>query len=310
MIPVDAEYCEECGAHLSEDPSSRGSDIAVYDELAQSNLLRIRGQYREAADLCLRILHRFPNNATAHTLLGDIYAEMGDLPQAEQWYEMALDLKPNSESDRQKLEGVISRMEDKQAVDTAARLGLPATHNRAMLFSTIVVVLVLIVGASAFILGGMMKSPPPAEEVVDTPVVVSQPEPDQGVPARPDAAMRLDGEVLRSLQDGSPYAGAIVGAAVDPRGPSLILTIATTGNEDPQILAGRIAHHVLSVDPRFVSVTLRVIRNGSPVFVADAQPDTFRAVQNRWPGYVAQNLPEEAARGMLLHTWQAIASTP
>ena len=57
-----ATFCIECGAPLSDDPTAEGSDQEVYREITQANLHRIRGDYKEAIDVCLGILKRFPNN--------------------------------------------------------------------------------------------------------------------------------------------------------------------------------------------------------------------------------------------------------
>ena len=93
VVKLGAEFCPECGATL--DPASGGSDQEVYNDLAKANLLRNRHQMPEAIEVALGILRKYPNNATAHTLLGDIYAELDDLKQAAEWYEMALDLSPD-----------------------------------------------------------------------------------------------------------------------------------------------------------------------------------------------------------------------
>jgi hypothetical protein len=63
--------------------------------LTQANLERIRGQWPEAIETCVKILRAEPGNADAHSLLGDINRDQGALEEAAQWYRLAADLRPN-----------------------------------------------------------------------------------------------------------------------------------------------------------------------------------------------------------------------
>ena len=63
--------------------------------LGQANLARMRSQYSEAAEMCVRVLRSQPGNADAHSLLGDIYRDQGAVDDAIQWYRMATDIRPN-----------------------------------------------------------------------------------------------------------------------------------------------------------------------------------------------------------------------
>lgn len=304
MIPVEAEYCEECGAHVSEDPNSKGSDVVVYDDLAKSNLLRIRGNYQEAIDICLKILHRFPNNATAHTLLGDIYAEQGDLKQAEQWYEMALDLKPESPTDRQKLEQIISRMAEREAATTAQKFGLPATRNRAMLYSVIVLAVVLVVGVSAYALGNRVRSESPRAIVVDEPVRIGGDE--MPVPvAKPGSSAEVDAAVLRTLQAVGPAAMAVQQVQVDPRGPSVVLTALIERTDDPFLQAARLGVLGLDIQPKFAMTVVRLVRDGQIVFVGEVRRESLEQLRLQEPELKAENLVDATARLLLTSAWQA-----
>lgn len=109
-LPDSSVYCMECGARLPQEGVSRdtlyleGSDPEVYPEIARANLLRMQGKWEEAVDTCIAILRRFPNNETAHALLGDIYADQGNLEEALRWYELAADLNPSNPLYRNKIE--------------------------------------------------------------------------------------------------------------------------------------------------------------------------------------------------------------
>jgi Tfp pilus assembly protein PilF len=101
-VKPGAGFCPECGAPIGTAPAE-GSDAAIYPELARVNLLRLRGDYKAAQDHCRAVLRKFPNNVTANQLLGDLCQETGDLSQAKEWYELALDIAPNHAHIQQKL---------------------------------------------------------------------------------------------------------------------------------------------------------------------------------------------------------------
>lgn len=125
MMPSDAEYCTECGAPLTDAPGVMGSDTEVYPELAKANVLRMRKEFKAAEDVCLAILRRFPNNASSNTLLGDIATERGALDQAVEWYELALDIVPDSKENQEKLAAVKAQLAEQQAQATVVNLGIP-----------------------------------------------------------------------------------------------------------------------------------------------------------------------------------------
>jgi hypothetical protein len=72
--------------------------------LARANLLRLRGQWDEAAVACTEALRLVPNSPSACSLLGDIYEAQRRLDEALQWYGMAVEFDPTNVADRGKLE--------------------------------------------------------------------------------------------------------------------------------------------------------------------------------------------------------------
>lgn len=148
MMPSDAEYCSECGAPMTDAPGVAGSDTEVYPELAKANVLRMRKEFKSAEDVCLAILRRFPNNMSANTLLGDIATETGQLEQAVEWYELALDIVPDSEENQQKLEAVRTRLAEKRTQTAVENLGIPQKKPPYLLLGlTIMVVAAFLIAA-------------------------------------------------------------------------------------------------------------------------------------------------------------------
>src|SRR5947209_13813277 len=99
-------FCSQCGERLAAPGApcrgcaagaGRGGDPGPM--LARANLFRMRGQWAEAADLCVEVLRADPTNANAHSLLGDIYQDQGSAEEARHWYHLALELNPASEAD-------------------------------------------------------------------------------------------------------------------------------------------------------------------------------------------------------------------
>ena len=86
-------------------PTTPGGELSreAYALLAQANLLRMRGQWPDAIEKCMDVMTLAPDNASAQSLLGDIYDNQGHIDDAIQWYRMALDVNPHSPADQLKL---------------------------------------------------------------------------------------------------------------------------------------------------------------------------------------------------------------
>ena len=74
----------------------------------------MRGRWDEAASLCAEALRLDPRNASAHSLLGDIHENQGNLEEALHWYALALELHPGSDADTAKSARVQELLEARQ----------------------------------------------------------------------------------------------------------------------------------------------------------------------------------------------------
>ena len=308
-----ATYCIECGAPISDDPAAEGSDLEVYREITQANLHRIRGDYKLAIDVCLGILKRFPNNGTAHTLLGDIYAEKGELEPAAQWFEMALDLRPESENDRRKFEAVQKRMAEQEAASTAKQLGIPESKPRTQQYVFVMVILVAFVGIGAFMFGRGMTastatSPP---QLITDPIDVGSVK----VPEQPDPEPKepIENPVTPPVWNGSQSEQAIaslistkytigrrlITAREDPRGPSLTIVAKFEQGDDPALVCVDFAKAAFVEYPNLVLTSIHLTDGQLVVYMADvARADYQKAID--------ENLD---AKAMLSRVWPA-ASAP
>lgn len=103
----------------------------AYALLAQANLLRMRGQWEDAAEKCMAALRLAPDSASANSLLGDICENQGRYDDAAQWYRMALDVNPESPADRLKLDHLRRRDDDAPAAPVLEKApGFPARLRR------------------------------------------------------------------------------------------------------------------------------------------------------------------------------------
>ena len=288
-----ATYCIECGAPLSDEPGAEGSDQEVYREITQANLSRIRGDYKQAVDICLGILKRFPNNGTAHTLLGDIYAEQGELEQAAQWFEMALDLRPESQNDRRKLEAVQRRQSEQEAASTAQQLGIPESKPRTQQYVYVMVLLVAIVGIGSFLLGrSINKGEPEARpSVINDPIDLTPPKAgdpteDPGETTEPTTPTTFSGtprdQAIAALVAGKYTVGRkLFSAHEDPRGPSLRVVARLDPGDDPAAVSVEFARALFVEYPSCVLVTIEFSDGVSTSYIADvARADYQRTLDS------------------------------
>ncbi len=317
--PASSTFCTLCGASLAEGKeSSEGSDTEVYNELAKTNLLRMRGQYKDAIQVCLGILKKYPNNATAHTLLGDIHAEMNELAQAAEWYEMALDLSPNSDADKQKLMSVRKRIQDREKAQTAEQIGLAETSRpKPGAYIAAAVAGILLVGTCSFVLGQMVtssKPKPPVTQSVNVgdaskpPAVPAGEEnpgssPKESVPVSalpsPPGPDRAAVEFLKARGQGSATLFSVV---EDPRSKHLIVSAELPGTADATLTAVGLVKDVFTLIPEIDKVTVKLIQSGNSVYLADALRTDFQsAMANLSPDQTIG----EAAPNFITHAWPA-----
>lgn len=283
-----AEFCSDCGAPLKE--GSDGSDQEVYKDLSRANLLRMRGDHKAASDVCLGILRRFPNNFTANSLLGDICVDQGDLVQAETWYEMALDLNPESKVDRDKLASVRERIAAKDTTTTAEKIGLPTSSpSYGFLFGVVAFLLIAVAAAAYF--AGKTGSQGENSKQTTTQVIKSEPTIEQQplVQSPKDTKDSLENEtkfvpvtkaattdqaLLNTLQSRAAEKVHFLSITEDPRGQYAILSIEPVDGEALGISAMRAGLEFYDVFPAFKRLTIRVLSKDGIAFVGDMSNDS------------------------------------
>lgn len=310
-----AEFCKECGAPLKSD--SEGSDQEVYTDLARANLLRTRGDMKGANDVCLSILKRYPNNPTAHSLLGDIAADQDDLKQAQTWYEMALDLVPGNANDQKKLEAVKTRIRAREAAEAANIIGIPETKSKFVPYLVLLLFTAGAFGTGAYFLGKFGSGAKQREQTtINTPVslnpdreqpessvppVTSQdpPQVQEDKPITATGAVPTDEALLQALQTKGTSKLEYVSVNEDPRGPSATVTVRLT-SEAPYLTATRAGLEFFKVLPAFAKVSIRILDSSEIVFVADMTREAAKTAEAALAG---GDTIDSQAQVMLSQTW-------
>jgi len=296
---------------------AEGSDAAIYPELARANLLRMRGDYAAALQQCRTILRKFPNNVTANQLLGDICVETDDLEQAKEWYELALDIAPNSEPIQKKLNGVRQKLEHRETESIVEQLGLPPDRSRGSLLPIGLAVLVLAVGAIAYFIGIHVKSPnseagpkmtsvsaPQTQAKTDTGTTgeAAPTNTNQTAPAEP-AATAEERSLSQLIAQRSSEGGKLVGLAIDPRSGLLTLTYLAASGDDERSIAAKLVEAAFDNSPSTRVITVRAMRDGILSYMADAHRETYE--ETKTDAWKSQNgsEPDAAARHFLTQEW-------
>jgi hypothetical protein len=303
QVTSENQICPECGAPLKSDGSVQVADSAMHAELAQANVLRLRGEREAAEKQCLSILKRYPNEPEAHSLLGELSADKGDFPRAIEWFELALDLNPNSAADRarlQELTGLVQKTED---AETDQQLGLPKAQKYTPWIFGFVGLIVIIVAfaalrsprnASSGVNGGTVNAPRVSGSGTmmgtsagslngDTPVGEGQ---DTGTSSPKEASLPSaplameDRALMQALQKGT-YGDAITSVEQDPRDKALVVTYTVPRPEDARRTGAVIAKEALDRSTDSLIVTVRGVSGDRLVFVADGSRPALSEIEGQ-----------------------------
>jgi hypothetical protein len=299
-------------AYMSGDA---GGDLK--SDLAQVNLLRIRGDISSAKTLCLSVLKRHPDSVDAHVMMGDLHAEQADLKPALEWYSLALDMDPNAP-------GVAVKQTRVQA---ALEISSQAHHNKGLILAgkkqspwmyAAIAAAAIAIGIISYTVGKEspkasvkptssiqenIVAPPaqklqigsneqarpnnlttPADPSVDrdsSPINIKTSAVDKGNEGKNDSgSVAVDEILLEQIRDRTPFKRNLVSVIADPRDNSLIVTFNVTEGEHGRYTGAMLADTAMEYESKVAKVTLRGVRNGILMYMADVERSAILAVES------------------------------
>ncbi len=146
ISPDDTE-CPVCGNPVTKedqlDPLLAKIEDRVHATLISANLKKLRGDLDGAIHECISAMRINPNSLEAHSMLGDIYRDKGNIEEAERWYQLALDLNPDSNVDKLRLEQL--KTIDASKAIKQEHAASPAIRNWLIAGGISVIILVLLI---------------------------------------------------------------------------------------------------------------------------------------------------------------------
>ena len=276
-------------------------------DIARANLHRMRGDYKGAIDQCLSVLKRAPEDHDAHILIGDIYAEQGDLGQATQWYELALDLHPKDDATKSKLAAVKERQRQRDAASAAEQIGLPSDKPSYGLYAGVLCVVFAAVAIGAFLLGQRQEATRPEMRTIAAVAPetgATGTEPGLTTPESP-AALSLpdqDRQLVATLQSRMPPGTTVISALEDPRDRSLVATVGIRAEDSDRTVTAEVGRIALTNLPTAPRISVRVVKNGKLTYVGTVERDRMLIAET--PEWRNANPSAEAYLiQMLTHEW-------
>lgn len=286
--PADSKTCRVCGNALNA-PDLTNSETSIDQDLGKANLLRMRGNYKEAHDLCLSILRKAPNNVTAHSLLGDIAYEQDDLKHAAEWYELASDLDPNATREKQLLERIRQRLQESEHLQTLEQLGVETKAPAVNRYIYGGIVLILIVSVLGYVIGNSVRANqgtqannnsrpitiPPTQDPMEEPEVTEP----TNVPPSPALTGPITDQSALAILKQAPRGNLIISCVDLPDRGELVVTARTNPEENVSVTALLIASDVFVNKTDTRVATIRLVQDERVVFSGEVTREAYDEAQ-------------------------------
>lgn len=276
-------------------------------QISRVNLLRMRGEFDEAMQLCDELLKYHPDNPDVHILKGDVCFERGKLDDAWHWYRLASDMRPDDASIHRKLETIDQIRQDRvehAGKDAEIRRMLSVSQRwRIAGLAGVVLIALLLVGMALVVQSGrrIIGSTRPGDVRIeaikpgDKVALPSSTQPQVVQPAMLQIEMAWSDLVRRALLDAGIQCED-VRLVVDPSGAQLLLSVALPTATDSSTL-----ERVLTQAPAVLASTqsdyhrmrvrlLKVINNqwrlvfSGDIELSDIRVDAYQNVFSDPPG--------------------------
>jgi len=276
-------------------PTPKLENGALTDsEIAHANLLRLRGRYQEAEDLCLKILEASPKQADALALLGDIQAENGTLENALRWYDLSLETAEAPPGVKSKRNQIEKRIKDRDKMIALKSIGLGGNRPEKWMIGAGIGVLVAVVMVAAYWVGSKSQARNSTYNLpIEAPIVnsnssqgagtanplSSQPSSDlqstnsTSTSAAPEKQVDTECRPLLALT--KPEIASIISALYDPRSSQVTVSANLPSSMAAQDFATSLASEALSSIPGSKNATIRLYANDRLAFIGDAVPGSI-----------------------------------
>lgn len=270
----------------------------VEGELSRANLLRMRGQIDEAKSVCQKVLRAFPHESTALSLLGDLYAELGELESAERYYSLALDYNPGGPTELNKLSEIRLRQKEHRAAEAARKLGLTNDRSQVTILVVSAICFVIALGVLGYAMGSRMQQDSavrPVNLTVDVgqkPKVnaesnvananhatVHEPPANESPVSVPVPNLVTDDELVsKALRERAEIADELVSSIYDPRTGHAVVTISLAAAQTREQFAD-VTVRILNALPDVKSVSVRAIVKGEFVNIGDLERGSLEKIR-------------------------------
>lgn len=155
VLDDDVRFCPKCGRDLAPNtPASTPDGSNVETLLASANLHKMRSEWEASIADATDALRLDPRDPDIASLLGDIYAEREMLDEALVWYQMALELNPDSAPDKQRLEKLSKEIAAKRREEGTGSFKAFEKHTKVWTIAMAGVFVLLVVLA---LMGTLLK---------------------------------------------------------------------------------------------------------------------------------------------------------
>ncbi|MHB1000628.1 MAG: tetratricopeptide repeat protein [Armatimonadota bacterium] len=298
FIPADANKCPKCGVPVSNgetlDPEFARIEDKVHALLISSNLMKLRGDLDGAIQECIKALRVNPDSLEAHSLLGDIYRDQGNIEEAERWYQLALDLKPDSAVDTRRLEQLKCLNNTGQAAPDKTPIASAAMINWVTVGVLSAIILVLLTAIIWPLLPNISGEEP---DDVQAPSISNLGQRARRIPNPPAASTQAvmssahESSVMKDINSSSALSGShlqVINSTIDPRHNTAVLTFIGPVIADNERMAQLvkdcliIAKEVFQRDTTLTQVTVRALysipvngeQRSEVVFIADSKRES------------------------------------
>ena len=161
ILDETAHFCPKCGKEVTDaEAMQQIPRLEVGAYLTSANLHRLRQEWDEAVADATEALRLEPNNADIASLLGVIYQERGMLDDALTWLQMALEMNPDSTSDKARLNKVKDQILQRSILSRQrSHLGTFEKRTRIWAITMTAAFIILVVFAIVLAMGKRSHQP-------------------------------------------------------------------------------------------------------------------------------------------------------